>query len=169
MSPTNRIYRENQRTADSKPFSEERAIFILRLRAYMRKPLNTINCSWDHSQICANTYMTCAIHRSMFLPIPTLKRIYSLSSAPDHHFAQAIYHMPVMPRTFRISPPPYTGSRSLVPRAHSNGLICMFYSCCVTSHMCQKVNTGDSYIFYFGYLYAVQTLKHSKGGEQSGM
>ena len=33
--------------------------------------------------------------------------------------------------------------------------ILQYCSCCVTSHMCQRVNTGDSYIFYFGYLYAV--------------
>ena len=29
-----------------------------------------------------------------------------------------------------------------------------YCSCCVTSHICQRVNTGESYIFYFGYLYA---------------
>ena len=91
---------------------------------------------------------------------------------PDHHFAQDASTCTTWHSCSYFHP--YTGSHTLVPRAHylwfkrphlhvlrpgarlrDKVQPTKWWNYCGTLHMCQRVHTGESYIFYFGYLYAM--------------
>ena len=111
---------------------------------------NTVN----YGESIGITAIPNSIHRSIFLPILILV-------TPDHHFAQAV---PLRPGTFRISTPTLVAAVSSHAHIQTASFACFavgstkkfsilqYCSCCVTSHMCQRVDRGDSYIFYFGYM-----------------
>ena len=111
-------------------------------------------------QISANT----VIHRSIFLPILILKRIYSLSSYTWSSFRSS--HKSIVPYgTYVLYFHPYTGSHSpthafkqphlhvlrpgapLRNKVQPTTVMKLLWD---FVYMCQRINTGESYIFYFG-------------------